>query len=583
MKLRPPMFAFYGLLPLLKSVPNTNAKLLAGVIFLAVAKLLILLLLPLLAWQFEASQKGTFIGLWPLLAIAMMTLLLQVTLLQWGNSLAYGAAFQLSDAYRQQLLNRLVGIPMNRIRQQPAGFYAALFSEDVGRLERLFSHVLPELMALVLACVVAWLGLFFISASAAFALLAAVLIGCAMAVLLHQRFKRAATQKLEEQQVLAGQLVEYCHGISSLRLFNQTGPWLQSLRQGFEQLRLSSLGLEAIGGGAILAFRLTVEMSLVYTLWLLLMAELPLLTAAILLLLQCVLLQYLLAAVAFSMEVQGLVQAQKRISEVLPLTATDPSLMLSTKRNRDNLYSEAKSGAPKIECKNLCFFINQRTILRNINLRIEAAGLTAVVGRSGCGKTTLLQLLAGFYASTPGQYFLGGIDTTFMPESKLYGRVALLEQQVQLFYGSILDNLLIAKPDASTSQIQRACELAHCNSFIEKQAQGVDTIIGEDGCQLSGGERQRLALARAILNDTDILLLDELSASVDNHSQDLLIQSLNVLRRTKTIVLVDHRLASVQGADQILLMEQGGIVQQGKHYELLEQPGLYRKLWQCKN
>jgi ATP-binding cassette subfamily B protein len=216
--------------------------------------------------------------------------------------------------------------------------------------------------------------------------------------------------------------------------------------------------------------------------------------------------------------------------------------------------------------------------LQKFSLRIGAGERVAVVGPSGAGKTTLLALLLRFYDPQSGSVRVGGVDARAMDPQALRRLVAVVPQDPVVFAASVLDNVRYGRPDASRAEVRAACDHAFAMEFVERLPQGLDTLLGERGTTLSGGQRQRLSIARALLADRPILLLDEATSSLDAASERMVQQALQALERGRTTLAIAHRLATVQHADRIIVMERGAIVAEGTHAELLQQGGLYASL-----
>jgi ATP-binding cassette subfamily B protein len=216
--------------------------------------------------------------------------------------------------------------------------------------------------------------------------------------------------------------------------------------------------------------------------------------------------------------------------------------------------------------------------LQDFSLRIAAGERVAVVGPSGAGKTTLLALLLRFYDPQQGAVRIDGVDVRRMDPKALRRLVAVVPQDPVIFAMSVLDNVRYGRPGASRDEVRAACERAFALEFIERLPQGFDTPLGERGVTLSGGQRQRLSIARALLADRPILLLDEATSSLDAASERLVQQALEALERGRTTLAIAHRLATVQHADRIVVMDRGAIVAQGTHAELMREDGLYASL-----
>ena len=215
-------------------------------------------------------------------------------------------------------------------------------------------------------------------------------------------------------------------------------------------------------------------------------------------------------------------------------------------------------------------------ILHDVSLAIPSGNVTAFVGPSGSGKSTIAKLIAGFWDVKKGTITLGGHDLRDIPLSQLYEQTAFVSQDNYLFNESVRENIRMGKPGASDREVEAAAKAAGCDAFIRKLEQGYDTLVGGGGAHLSGGERQRIAIARAMLKNAPIIIFDEATANVDPENEDKLQKAMEELTRDKTIIMIAHRLKTVQKADQILVLDEGVIAERGTHAELSEKPGLYR-------
>jgi len=233
-----------------------------------------------------------------------------------------------------------------------------------------------------------------------------------------------------------------------------------------------------------------------------------------------------------------------------------------------------------IHFENVCFqYTEGEDVLTNINLDIQAGTTVALVGPTGVGKTTLVSLIPRFYDVINGKISIDGVDVRDFDLDQLHQSVSMVLQDVFLFHGTIRENILFGRPDATEEEIIRAAEIANAAEFIERMPNGYDTLIGERGVKLSGGQKQRVSIARAVLKNSPILILDEATSSVDTETELLIQQALERLIKGRTTIIIAHRLSTVRNTDKIVALEGTGIVEEGTHTELLAKKGLYYKLY----
>ena len=218
-------------------------------------------------------------------------------------------------------------------------------------------------------------------------------------------------------------------------------------------------------------------------------------------------------------------------------------------------------------------------VLKDVSFSIPPKGITALVGPSGSGKSTVTRLIARFWDVKEGRILLGDRDIRDIDPEKLLSRVSMVFQDVYLFKDTIRNNIKVGRLNATQREIEWAARQACCHEFISRLPQGYDTPVGEGGCTLSGGEKQRISIARALLKDAPIVLLDEATASLDPENETQVQRAVNALVADKTVVIIAHRLKTIKGADNIIVLDEGRVVEQGVHGALLRQEGLYAKLW----
>lgn len=265
--------------------------------------------------------------------------------------------------------------------------------------------------------------------------------------------------------------------------------------------------------------------------------------------------------------------ATQRIFEIID---TQPEIVDS-----ENAVNREIKG--DIEFKNVVFgYLKERDVIKNVSFSVKTGHMLGIVGHSGMGKSTLVNLLMRLYDVKSGEILIDGVNIKDYSIDCLRGNISIVSQETYIFIGSVLDNIRYARPDAGFDEVIRAAKAAYAHDFIMKMPDGYDTIIGSSQRQLSGGERQRISIARAILANSRILILDEATASVDTQTERAIQSSIDKLVEGRTTISIAHRLSTLKNADDLIVIEDGRIVERGTGPQLLEKKGVYYKLYQLQ-
>jgi ATP-binding cassette subfamily B protein IrtB len=366
-------------------------------------------------------------------------------------------------------------------------------------------------------------------------------------------------------------MLEYLQGMRLIKAFNLTGTKFERLEKTFRTFRSLSIKLEAGGGPTVLlsGFVLHAGLTLIilFGLTFLFAGTVTLPVYIMFLILGTRVYEPLMQVLIFLGEFNYYQLGVERLENL---------------RNTPVLAGTAPEIKPKrfdVEFENVRFRYHETDVLKNVSLTIPERSLVAFVGPSGSGKTTLTRLIARFWDVTEGAIRLDGRDIRMYNPDDVLAAVSVVFQDVYLFKDTVINNIRVGKKDASMEEIIAAAKKARCHEFIEKLPEDYDTMVGEGGSTLSGGEKQRISIARAILKDAPIVLLDEATASLDPENELYIQEAIGDLVQHKTVVVIAHRLNTVVHADNIVVLDNGSIVEQGTHDELMRAEGLYRRMW----
>ena len=378
-------------------------------------------------------------------------------------------------------------------------------------------------------------------------------------------FDKQVDVKLEA----SSQIQEYLEGIKIIKSCGLGGSRFDALDKALQAMRKIAIKVELASGILVQGASLILQAGLGITIFI----GTVLITGGKIELLP------LLVLLMFSTQIYGPILA------ILSQLTSLFHLETVTNRMRTLLTTPAMEGEDKdvskydIELKNVTFGYNQDDVIKDVSFSIPAGSVTALVGPSGSGKSTISKLIARFWDVRKGQISIGGMDVRTIEPEHLMRCMSFVFQDVTLFNDTVFNNIRVGNMNATEEQVMAAAKAAYCNEFIQRLPDGYQTILGENGSTLSGGERQRISIARALLKDTPIILLDEATASLDPENEVLIQRAIAKLVEGKTVIMIAHRLSTIQDAALILVMKQGELVESGTHDALVKQGGEYAKMW----
>lgn len=491
--------------------------------------------------------------------------------------LSHLSAFRIETNMRRTAMERLMHVPLGFFDTQNTGRMRKIIDEDSSQTHTFVAHILPD----VAGSVVAPIGIIILLLAVDWQLgiAAMVPIVCAfgiMGYMMNPKNNDFQRMYLDAQEKMSAEAVEYVRGIPVVKVFQQTV-------FSFKRFHDSIINYRDLVIRYTLLWRTPMS---AYTIAINAFAFLLVPTGIILIghggetaIIVSDMVLYVLIAPIIAANVmkamhlsQNLFLANEAVDRLEKLTATPPLPESS---------EPEKAAAFDVSLRNVSFRYEaaERDAVSHIDLDIPQGKTVALVGASGSGKTTIARLIPRFWDVREGSLKIGGVDVRHMDKATLMRNVSFVFQNTRLFKTSILENIRYGNPDATIEQVNRAVDLSQSREIIERLPQGLNTVIGAEGTYLSGGEQQRIVLARAILKDAPIVVLDEATAFADPENEHLIRQAFAHLTRGKTVLMIAHRLTTVQDADNIVVVDNGRIAEQGMHQQLMEQATLYYKMW----
>ena len=478
-------------------------------------------------------------------------------------------AYAMSADGRIALAEHLRKLSLGFLSRRDPGDLSSMIITDFTMAETGISHHLPQLMGALVMPVLAFLSLLWINWRMSVAMFIALPVAILILWLSTKLQQRLSSKQIEEKINAGNRMEEYLQGIRVMKAYNLLGGRFVRLRKAFSDLRKACIRQEALLGPFIMLSITIVRAGLTLMIlcgtYLLIGGELSLTT-------------FVLFLVVGSRVFDPLTSALTNFAEFRYFSIAGGRILNLMKEPEMKGDRPAPNGGD-IEFHNVSFAYQDKKVLHHINLTLKQGSLTALVGPSGSGKSTLMKLCARFYDPGEGTVSMGGQDLSTLEPESLMKNISMVFQDVYLFQDTIRNNIRFGKNDATDEEIIEAAKKAQCHEFITKLSKGYDTMVGEGGCTLSGGEKQRLSIARAILKDAPVVLLDEATASLDPENEVEVQRAINTLIAGRTVIVIAHRLKTIRNADTIVVLDEGRIVEKGRHEDLLNNHGLYAHLW----
>ena len=494
-------------------------------------------------------------------------------LLTWQSSLiSHKISFTILKNIREAITDRMAKVPMGVMLETPTGTFKNLIVDNVAKLEDSMAHFMPELPSNIAAPLCSILLIFLLDWRMGLAALVTIPLGTLFFAAMMRGYRPRMENYMRSANEMNSALVEFVNGIQVIKAFNRSassyGKYADSVRYFHDSTMAwwSQCWLWNAAARAVLPS--TLLGTLPVGAWLYMEGSLSL----------PVFLVALVVPLGFIAPLMKVSEAMEQVSMIKGNLEQVTTFLKTPELVR--LTEPADLGERAYQFDDVHFAYKEAEVLHGISFPTQPGTMTAIVGPSGSGKSTIAKLMAGFWDATSGTIRFGGQDIRNIPFGQLMSEISYVAQDNFLFDKSIRENIRIGNPEASDEQVETAAKAANCHDFIMQLEQGYDTMAGDAGDRLSGGERQRITIARAMLKQASVIILDEATAYADPENEALIQQAISKLVAGKSLIVVAHRLNTIRNADQILVVANGEIVGRGTHEEILQDCPLYRKMWQ---
>ena len=531
-------------------------------------------------------------------ALAIIVVLFILEKLKYGRM--YNGAYEEAANVRISLAESLRKLPLSYFGRQDLSYLTSTLLNDVTTIEEALSNVVPEMFSGIISILIAAGLLALLDWRMTIALFVCAFAGFFIVVGCRRLSEKKMKSVIVRKDSIYDSLQQMIENVKVLKSSDKKAEYVQKLKTDITEATGAALKSEASIGalmfGVAMFIRFGFPLVISYGAFLLAQGQIELLTYIVFLLVSCRIFDPLTTVFMLLAEFFYTLIAVERKQAIVNYPAQTGSETFNPNGydiSYDNVsfsYNESTSkGAGGIggssddnSMADSTANNTEEDTVRGISFTAKQGEITALVGHSGCGKSTIARLAARFWDASSGTVSIGGVDVSTVEPETLLGAFSIVFQDVVLFNDTVYNNILIGNRNATREQVLAAAKAAQCDSFIEKLPQGYDTEIGENGYTLSGGERQRLSIARALLKDAPIILLDEATAALDPENETLIQHAISTLIKNKTVIVIAHRLRTVETADKIIVLNKGTIAETGTHSELMEKDGIYREMYRLQ-
>lgn len=532
---------------------------------------------PIIAFTFLFQYLGRLEGTEDSLSLSSITyiviiigmLLLMYFVARWDYVRLYNNVYEETASSRIEIANRMKKLPLSYFGKRDLTDLATTMMGDITLYEEIFSHAVPHIYSTIISTTILSLMILNYNWKLGIAALWVIPVAILIFSLSKKKQRKTIDKWIKSSRLVFDDLQENIEQIEEIKSYNLEE---KSIHHFFEKLNDATkikLETEFVSGISIAFSGILLKLGIVTVAIvganMMIVGEINILVYIVFLIITSSIylpIENILGFMALITLLDGVIARMKEI-KTMPIQEEKTEMKL---KNYD------------IEFKDVYFTYDEYSVINGVSFTAKQGEVTALIGPSGSGKTTLTKLAARFWDINKGQILLGGEDISKVDPETLLKNFSIVFQDVVLFNASIKDNIGIGKKGASEEEIRKAAHIARCDEFIEKMPEGINTIIGENGERLSGGERQRLSIARAILKDAPIILMDEATASLDVENESLIQEALSELIKNKTVIVIAHRMRTIRNADKIVLLHQGKIEALGTDEDLRKNSKLYQDM-----
>ena len=529
----------------------------------------------------------------------LVCLVLQAILYGWGLNVSHKAAYNTLFRLRTALQKRFESLPLGFIQDKGTGTVKKLFVDDVDSLEVLLAHSLPEGIANLMIPLAIYVAMFFIDWKLALLSLASIPVSFAAMMIMYSVGMKKMGPYYMAGQKMNNTIIEYINGMEVVKVFNKDAESYERFRKDISDYRDYTLEWYKAAWPWMAVYSSLLPCTIILTLplgaWFVLSGFSTLPELILILCLSLSIGIPLLKSLGFLPTMPQLnykISALEQVLETAPLKQTNDAFhgknldicfdhitfgYKGSPSGREGALGHEKA-QPGPDGKPM---VTMDEVITDVSFTVKAGQKTALVGESGSGKSTLAKLLIHYYDPQQGSISIGGQKITEMSLEALNSQISYVAQDQYLFNTSLLENIRMGRPDATDGEVLEAAKKAQCLEFLEKLPQGIHSMAGDAGKMLSGGQRQRISLARAILKNAPIIVLDEATAYADPENEEKMEAAIAELVKGKTLFVIAHKLPAIMNADQICVIEHGKLAATGTHKELLQTCGEYQKLWKA--